>query len=115
MTIDEKYGLPALPKQLRVSANVFPRAVQGQFLEALDEITGLWREMDIDAFHGGGVIYLRVTLDVGDRPLHLYVHEDGDVVQFDAPVLMDFPSEASHFVLKEVCGHNTHLSFRVDE
>lgn len=56
-----------------------------------------------------------MTLDVGDRPLHLYVHEDGDVVQFDAPVLMNFPQEASHFVLKEVCGNNTHLSFRVDE
>ena len=56
-----------------------------------------------------------MTLDLGNWPLHLLVHEDGDVLQFDAPIWMRFPEKASHLVLTKLCGSNTYLSFRVDE
>jgi hypothetical protein len=82
---------------------------------ALTELTDCWLEMNVDAFRHDDVVFLRVTLDVGDRPLYLYLHQDGDVLQIDAPILFDFPRTASHFVLKELCGSTTTLSFRVDE
>lgn len=115
MTIDEKYGLPPLPKQFHAPTSDFPNALCAELLEVLGEPAELWSTMDVDAFRRAGVVYLRVTLDVGDRPLHLYLHQDGDVLQLDAPVLFDFPAGASHFVLKELCGSTTNLSFRVDE
>lgn len=71
--------------------------------------------MEVDTFRHDDVVFLRVVLDVGDRPLYLYLHQDGDVLQIDAPILFDFPKMASHFVLKELCGSTTNLSFRVDE
>jgi hypothetical protein len=115
MTINERYGLPPLSKQVYTPTTDFPEAFRKQLLKALGELAGLWSKMDVDAFRRGDVVYLRVTLDVGDRPLHLYLHQDGDVLQFDAPVMFDFPAGASHFVLTELCGSTTNLSFRVDE
>lgn len=43
------------------------------------------------------------------------LHPDGDVLQIDTPILLDFPREASYFVLKELCGSTSNISFRVDE
>lgn len=115
MSIDHKYGFASLPESLRISRMSFPQKLYKPFVGALKEMKEVYREMDIGAFRQHGKLFLRVTLDVGDRPLHLLVHEDGDVLQFDAPVMTSFPSEASHFVLSELCSNNTYLSFRLDE
>jgi hypothetical protein len=115
MTINEKYGLPPIPEHLSFSAGIFPRDFHDLLLKALTEVKGQWSEMEVDTFCHDGTMYLRVVLDVGDRPLYLYLHQDGDVLQIDAPILFDFPRTASYFVLKELCGSTTTLSFRVDE
>ncbi len=114
MAIDEQYGYPAVPEAFAVPVSSFPEAPRERRLGALDKVKGLWRDLEVTAFERGGTTYLRVTLDVGDRPLHLIVHEDGDVLQFDAPVLLGFPAAASHFVPSRLCGENVYLSFRVD-
>lgn len=114
MTIDEQYGLPVLAEVLRVPTSTFPRGVQERLTQALLGLPQLWRGMAFDAFLTKGVMYLRVALDVGDRPLYLFVHEDGSSLQFESPVWFDFPDRASYFVLSELCGSNTHLSFRLD-
>ncbi len=114
MTIDERYGYPTVPEAFVVSVGRFPEGPRERLMGALEEVKGVWRELEVTAFERGGTMYLRVTLDVGDRPLHLIVHEDGEVMQFDAPVLLGFPAAASHFVLSRLCGENVYLSFRVD-
>ena len=114
MAIDERYGYPTVPEAFAVPVSSFPEAPRERLLGALEKVEGLWRELEVTAFERGGTVYLRVTLDVGDRPLHLIIHEDGEVMQFDAPVLLGFPEAASHFVLSKLCGENVYLSFRVD-
>jgi hypothetical protein len=99
---------------LRVPTHVFPKAVQEKLAKALLELPQLWRGMSFDAFRRGGAVYLRVALDVGDRPLYLFVHEDGTSFQFDSPIFLGFPERASYLVLSELCGANTYLSFRLD-
>lgn len=115
MEIDQIYGLESHPKHLVVPAGSFPTAIKGQLLKELDKPNKPWRAMDIDAFQQDKRVCLRLTLDLDNRPLHLFVPETGDVVQFDAPILMDFPERASHLDLSEVCGENPYMSFRVDE
>ncbi len=115
INIDQKYGLEPLPKHLVVPTSKFPAPIKERLLAALDKPGKPWGDMNIDAFGQGRGVCLRVTLDVGDRPLHLFAHEDGDVLQFDAPVLRKFPEKASHLVLTKLCGNNTYISFRVDE
>lgn len=114
MSIDQKYGFTAPTTGLSVPTDTFPQRVTERLLKTLEPLHDLWRAMDIDAFRQHGKVFLRITLDVGDRPLHLFVHEDGDVLQFDPPVMSSFPGHASHFVLTKLCGNNTYLSFRVD-
>ncbi len=114
MTIDEQYGLPPLAEAFRIPTGAFPKAVQEKLVNALLKLPQLWRGLAFDAFRRGGVMYLRVALDVGDRPLYLFVHEDGTSFQFESPIFLDFPEQASHFVLTELCGNNTYLSFRLD-
>ena len=114
MTIDEWYGYPTVPEAFVVPVEQFSESPRERLMGALDKVKKVWHELEVTAFRRGGTTFLRVTLDVGDRPLHLYVHEDGDVLQFDAPVLLGFPKAASHFVLSRLCGENTYLSFRVD-
>lgn len=114
MTIDDQHGLPPLAEALRVPTHIFPKAVQEKLVKALLELPQLWRGMSFDAFRRGGVVYLRVALDVADRPLYLFVHEDGRSFQFESPIFLAFPESASHFVLSELCGRNTYLSFRLD-
>ncbi len=115
MTINEKYGLPPIPEHLSFSADIFPKTFHDLLLKALTKVKGNWSEMEVDTFFHDDVVFLRVVLDVGDRPLFLYLHQDGDVLQIDAPILFDFPETAGHFVLKELCGSTTTVSFRVDE
>ena len=115
MTIDEKYGLPPVPEHLSFSASIFPKNFHDLLLKALTRVKGLWSEMEVDTFCHDATMYLRVVLDVRDRPLYLYLHQDGDVLQIDAPILFDFPRTASHFVLKKLCGSAANLCFRVDE
>jgi hypothetical protein len=115
MEIDQRYGLEALPEHLVVSTDKFPAAIKGQLLKELDKPNKPWRAMDIDALQQDEGVCLRLTLDLGNRPLHLFVPEAGDVVRFDAPILLNFPERASHLDLTELCGENPYLKFRVDE
>jgi hypothetical protein len=115
MNIDEKYGLFPIPKQYSVPTDAFPKPLHDRLVGALTELTDCWLEMNVDAFRHDDVVFLRVTLDVGDRPLYLYLHQDGGMLKIDAPVLLNFPREASHFVLKNLCGSSANLCFRIDE
>lgn len=115
MTIDEHYGLPGVSEDVHTPLQRFPHALMEQLKDALAARSDLYRAAEWTAFKDAkGTVYLKATLDVGDRPFHLYLHEDGSTLQFDAPVLLDFPKEASHFVLTELCGRHSYLSFRVD-
>ena len=97
-----------------VSLSCFPKALRVRLGDALTEHAGLWHHAAWDAFKTEDAVYLRVALEVGDQPFHLYLHQDGEVLQFEAPLVHDFPTEASSFVLSELCGRNTLMSFRVD-
>lgn len=113
--IDQKYGIKSPLEHLAVPTDSFTTAIKDQLLGELEKPNKSWYAMDIDAFLEGESMCLRVTLDVGDRPLHLFVQESGESVEFDAPVLMNFPQRASHMVLSRLCGNNPFMSFRVDE
>ena len=115
MTINERYGFAAFPEAVSAPLDDFPNALRRQLETTLIGLTHLWRAAEWSAFRDSrGTVYLRVTLDVGERPFHLCVFRDGSSLQFSAPVFSGFPKEASHFVLSELCGQNTYLSFRVD-
>lgn len=115
MDIDQRYGLETPPEHLVVSTDKFPIVIKDQMLKELDKPNKPWRAMDIDAFRQDNGVCLRLTLDLGNRPLHLFVPEEGNVVRFDAPILMNFPERARHLDLTKVCGENPYLKFRVDE
>lgn len=116
MTSDGRYGFPELDEALRVPLARFPQAGRKKLEGLVAELSGLWRTAEWDAFRDAqGTIYLKVTLDLGERPFRLYLHPDEETLQFEAPVLLDFPESASTFVLTELCGANTMLSFRLDQ
>ena len=100
--------------KMAVPLGCFPKALRVRLGDALTEHAGLWHHAAWDAFKTEDAVYLRVTLEVGDQPFMLYLHQDGEVLQFEAPLVQDFPIEASSFVLSELCGRNTLMSFRVD-
>ncbi len=115
MDIDEKYGLLPIPKELRAPMRNFPKAVRNQLMEVLIDHTELWFDVNFDALHRNGFMYLRVTLDTGDRPLHVQLREDGGTLIFDAPVMIDFPREASYYVLSKFGASSAILNFGVIE
>lgn len=115
MTIDEKYDLLPPPGQVQVPTSAVPDSVRERLLEALGETSAVWRDMEVNAFQDDAGVHLRVTMDLGDRPLHLSVHRQGTILHIDAPVLFNFPAEASHFVLGELSRLSPYLSlgFRI--
>lgn len=115
MKIDGKYGHPLLSDHVYAPVSDFPDDLYDRLVGALSGLAGLWSRMEVDAYRRDGVVHLRVTLDIGDRPLHLYLAEDSDMLLFDSPILFDFPSEASYFVLSQLCGKTTNLAFWVAE
>lgn len=113
MNIDEKYRLLPMSEELRAPIKNFPKDLRNQLMEVLIEHTELWFDVNFDALHRNGFMYLRVTLDTGDRPLHLQLREDGGTLMFDAPVLVDFPRRASYYVLSKFGASSPILNFGV--
>jgi hypothetical protein len=114
MTIDESFGLPPLRESLRIPLVAFPEALRKSLVKVLSSLSGSWTKLEMDAFHHNDMKFFRVTLDLGSRPLHFYLFEDGELFQFDAPVFYAFPHRASHFVLRDLCCAGTLVSFRLD-
>ena len=115
MAIDQKYGLPSVSSLRPYSTDQFSKNLHNWLLNAINESEKLWDKIEVDAFLLNNVAFLRIALDLGIRPLYLYLHSDGDVLQIDTPIFLDFPQEASYFVLNKLCGSTTNLSFRVDK
>lgn len=114
MKIDEKYGLFPLPKEACVPVRTFPGALLTKLMDVLLEPQKLWFGVNFNAFRVNSGMCLQVTLDTGDRPFYVHLHESGDVVQFDAPIFIDFPREASYYVLSRF-GGTAMLNFGVTE
>jgi hypothetical protein len=98
----------------RVPVSRFPHTLTAKLEAVLMEHARLWSTAAWDAFTTGDALYLRVVLEGGNQPFYLYLHQDGDVLQFETPLVREFPEGASAFVLSELCGRNTLMSFRVD-
>jgi len=87
-----------------------------RYLErVLDEVAGLYFDVEWQAFREeGGDIYVRVALDLGDRPMYLSIHDEGLTLKLEVPVWHSLPSHACSFVLTTLCRRYSSFSFHLD-
>ena len=107
----ERFFKPDTHKKLDIKH--FPEDVRERLVEALISQQSLWNEMRLEVIAADNP-YLRVTLDVGEQLLYLFKHADGKELSFQAPIMVDFPERASHFVLTKN-GHLPYANFSVGE
>lgn len=94
-----------------------------RYLErVLDEVTGLYFDVEWQAFCKGGGnahvntyvnAYVRVVLDLGDRPMYLFIHDEGLTLKLEIPVWHALPKHAYHFVLSTLSRQHAVFSFHL--
>lgn len=92
---DKSFVPDTLPK---LDLEHFPETVRKRLVEALVSQQRLWDDMRLEVIDADSP-YLRVTLSVSERLLYLFTFPDGKELSYQAPVMVDFPERASHFVL----------------
>jgi hypothetical protein len=107
---EHAFAPDVLPK---LDVKHFPEAVRERLVKALVSQHELWDDMRLEVIDADSP-YLRVTLSVSERLLYLFAPEDGKELSFQAPIMVDFPEQASHFVLTNN-GYSPYANFAVGE
>ena len=84
----------------------FPEHLRKQLLDKLNEWEEFWCHADIKTVRVQDTCHLEVRLELTQRQLFISLGEYGTGFELIAPVYINFPKEASHFVLTDLGSSN---------